>query len=256
MASCISPFKLKDTDTFVPCGKCPPCRKRRASAWAFRLMEQEKVSESAHFITLTYDTKHVPITKNAFMGLDKKHVQDFFKRLRMAHELPRSGGLRFLGQVFRDSYNPSPIRYYAVGEYGGRTKRPHYHAIVFNCNIELIQKAWDKGQCHYGQVTGASVGYTLKYMEKPSRIPEHRNDDRQPEFSLMSKNLASTILLLTWLDGINPHWKKGNTLLPTVTKKSRFRDTIAIRYILPKRLDTSKVITSGNENNLMQKTSG
>lgn len=160
----------------VPCGKCPDCLGRRASGWSFRLIHEERRSESSLFITLTYAPDTVPLTSRGFMDLNKRDLQLFFKRLRKAHG-SRSCAL--------------PIKYYAVGEYGGRTNRPHYHVILFNAQLDLIQPAWGNGDIHYGQVTGASVGYTLKYMCKPQRIPMHINDDRTPEFSLMSKRLGA-----------------------------------------------------------------
>lgn len=193
--SCHSPFTVRDENDMgiaVPCGKCVPCLKRRVSGWSFRLMTERNHSLSAHFITLTYDTAHVPLTKNGFMSLDKTHLQKFFKRLRKAS--PRSVA----------------IKYYAVGEYGGRSNRPHYHIILFNAKVELIQQAWSTdgkhiGSVHYGNdegVTEKSVGYTLKYVTKPKRIPQHANDDRLPEFSLMSKDLGLHISIKKWLHGI------------------------------------------------------
>lgn len=174
---CLTPFYVKNKDVGrdipVPCGKCPNCVKRRVSGWSFRLMQEEKRSISAHFITLTYDTKHVPITQNGFMNLKKRDLQLFFKRLRKAHGK---------GHV--------KLAYYACGEYGTHTWRPHYHVILFNAKIELISPAWNLGHVHYGQVTCASVGYTLKYVSKLGRIPVHRNDDREREFPLMSKKLG------------------------------------------------------------------
>lgn len=129
------------------------------------------------FVTLTYDTNHVPITKNGFMSLKKADLQKFFKRLRKLDP-------------------EAKIKYYAVGEYGGKTMRPHYHIILFNSDHVKVQKAWSLdnkviGSCHFGSVSGASVGYTLKYMMKPSKIPLHRNDDRIKEFALMSKGLGA-----------------------------------------------------------------
>lgn len=180
---CYSPItitvKRTDEKQSVPCGKCPLCLARRVSGWSFRLLQEDKVSISSLFITLTYDTLHVPITCNGFMALKKRDLQLFFKRLRKANlaSMHKTG-----------EYGSLPIKYYAAGEYGGRTKRPHYHIILFNAKLELIQEAWKLGQVHYGKVSGASVGYTLKYMCKPKTIPMHRNDDRQPEFSLMSKS--------------------------------------------------------------------
>lgn len=168
----------------VPCGKCPACIKRRTSAWSFRLMQEDKASTCSLFLTLTYDPMKVPITRNGFATLDKRDVQLFLKRLRKSH--PKNVS----------------IKYYAVGEYGGKTKRPHYHIILYNADTRLIQAAWSLGHIHYGQVTGASVGYTLKYMMKSGpRIPAHRNDDRIPQFGLMSKGLGKsyvTSAMVNW----------------------------------------------------------
>lgn len=190
---CYTPFCVKkdDREYAVPCGRCPDCTARRISGWSFRLMQEDKVSNSSLFITLTYDTSNVHITPNGFMGLRKRDIQLFFKRLRKSH-----------GRAH--AFNGKRIKYYAVGEYGGRTMRPHYHIILFNASIKLIQDAWNQGQVHYGQVTGASVGYTLKYISKPSKVPLHRNDDRQKEFSLMSKGLAAHIYLMVLENGISP----------------------------------------------------
>lgn len=166
-----------------PCGKCPECLKRRVSGWSFRLMQEDKVSQSSLFVTLTYNTDHVPLTKNKFMSLCKKDVQLFFKRLRKYH----------------GNKDQNIIRYFVVGEYGSKYGRPHYHLILFNSTIEGVLAAWRVdnsriGDCHFGKVSGASVGYTLKYMMKPSKVPLHKNDDRVPEFQLCSKGLGKNYL--------------------------------------------------------------
>lgn len=204
---CLTPITIKnkrtDENLSVPCGRCPLCYARRVSGWSFRLMEEDKVSTSSYFLTLTYDTDTVPITKHGFMGLSKRHVQLFFKRLRKSHDLPAEARNRVSNETGK------PIKYFAVGEYGGKKFRPHYHIILFNVELELMMDpndkmlleytdfdgkqpvklhSWDHGHATFGKVNGASVGYTLKYMCKPSRIPLHANDDRQPEFSLMSKS--------------------------------------------------------------------
>lgn len=187
----------------VPCGKCPACFKRRASAWSFRLMQEEKRSTSAYFITLTYDTDHVPITQKGFMGLDKNGLQNFFKRLRKLHSsLP--------------DQTPTAIKYYAVGEYGSRGKRPHYHAIMFNAKLELIPKAWMLegkmlGDIHYGTVTGASIGYTLKYMSKP-KVHRPHWDDRPIEFALMSKGLGENYLTPAMIKWHNAPTERENRM--------------------------------------------
>lgn len=188
---CITPYMVKmDNEQFVPvpCGKCPPCRSRRASGWSFRLMQQEKISQSSSFITLTYDTTNVPISVKGFMSLNKRDVQLFFKRLRKAHN------------------DDTKIKYYVCGEYGGQTNRPHYHAIIFNVRLPLVQPAWDKGQVYYGSVTGASIGYVLKYMCKEnSTCGKYEWDDRIPEFSLMSKGMG-----VNYLSSAVKKWHKSD----------------------------------------------
>lgn len=198
----------------VPCGKCMKCRARRTSAWSFRLMQEEKVSTSAFFLTLTYDVDHVPITSAGYMSIEKKHLQKFFKRLRRAHDRNLCGV----------NEGERPLKYFAVGEYGGRGWRPHYHVIIFNAKLELLIgkldadavrrgdlvldgkvpykcASWTLGHITLGQVNEASVGYTLKYISKQSRVPQHRNDDRVPEFSLKSEFLGINYLspeMIAW----------------------------------------------------------
>lgn len=171
------PIYSNDRQVPVPCGKCPACLSRRTSVWTFRLKQHAKNATSSHFVTLTYDTRFVPITARGFLTLDKRDVQLYFKKLRKAHP-----------------ENHEPIKYYLAGEYGSKTFRPHYHIILFNADIELIHKSWDKGEVHIGELTEASAAYTAKYINKGKIIPMHKNDDRLPEFSLMSKKLGLNYL--------------------------------------------------------------
>ena len=162
-----------------PCGKCPACVRRRVSGWAFRLNKQSEQSNSAHFVTLTYNDEHIKKTKNGFETLVKKDLQDFFKRLR--------------------KLTKQKISYYAVGEYGDTGERPHYHIILFNANPKIVENAWKLnditlGNVHFGDVGDASVGYTLKYISKDKKIPQFNGDDRQKEFALMSKGLGAGYL--------------------------------------------------------------
>lgn len=187
MAQCTSPFLVRDKNGNgtipVPCGKCPNCTARKISNWSFRLLQEDKQAISAWFVTLTYDNHHVPITKNNYMTVRKKDVQDFLKRLRY--------------------YSPKniKIKYYAAAEYGSDTRRPHYHLILFNAQPAHIDLAWTMGTTYYGTVAAASVGYTLKYISKKGYSKRHARDDRLPEFALMSKKLGANYLseeMISW----------------------------------------------------------
>lgn len=177
--------KIKQQSVPVDCGRCYQCVKKRTSQWSFRLRKEGESSSSSYFVTLTYSTEHIPITKNGFMTLNPDDVTKFLKRLR--------------------KISAETIKYYYVGEYGGKTMRPHYHLIIYNADIENIEKTWKAGAVHYGTVSGASIGYTLKYMCKDGKIPMHRNDDRIPEFGRMSKGLGLSYLTP---EVINYHKKK------------------------------------------------
>lgn len=165
----------------VPCGRCPTCKLRRVNSWVFRLLQEDKVSSTAYFVTLTYDTRFVPISENGFMTLRKKDLQDFFKRLRKL--CPNA-----------------KVKYYAVGEYGSQNRRPHYHGIFYNVPSDrLFADAWFKNGCslgavHVGKVSRDSIAYTMKYIDKSTFKVLHGRDDREPEFPLMSKRLGANYL--------------------------------------------------------------
>lgn len=134
-----------------------------------RLNEQLKISSNAYFVTITYDNENISTSYE----VDKQDVQLFIKRLRKA--------------------TPQKIRYYLVAEYGSRTFRPHYHAIMFDVDdnlpkaAEMIRNAWGKGNVLVGSVTPASIHYTTKYVINKY---ETVGLDLKPPFALISKGLG------------------------------------------------------------------
>lgn len=190
MSQCFHPFFVdapsgsKNEKHPVPCGKCPPCLQRRASSWGFRLYSELRSQPCCYFLTLTYSIP--PISTKGFMTLVKRDWQLFMKRLRKSHKK---------GTV---------IRYYAVGEYGSIRFRPHFHAIIYGIDPTLVLSCWQPSDVTYAGSPGilqldsdvnlANIAYVCKYITKGRRIPSHSNDDRLPEFSLMSKNLGLSYL--------------------------------------------------------------
>ena len=170
--SCTNSIRLKDYSFRVPCGKCLPCQKKRRSEWSLRLEHEYMFSDSAFFITLTYDENSLPRTKEGYPTLVKKHVQNYVKRLRNDH-------VRYVTQQLKISKKEvknvsKPIRYYTVGEYGSKTRRPHYHILLFNydiANISPLSNQWKNtntnisyGHVDIGTVTASSINYVTKYM--------------------------------------------------------------------------------------------
>lgn len=160
----------------VPCGKCRLCCDKKAREWAFRAA-CENWSSTSHplFVTLTYDNDHLPLH-----GVFKEEVQLFLKRLRI--NMTRRG-------VKHD------LRYFAVAEYGTKSKRPHYHLIIWNfptdsyyyptlaSRLEEVEKAWNKGFAYVAYVQKGAINYVMKYMRKSLVLPFGMN----PVFFLSSR---------------------------------------------------------------------
>lgn len=147
-----------------PCGQCLPCRINKRRLWTHRLMLESYQHAESIFVTLTYAEEYLP--ENA--SLDKKALRDFLKRLRYFCE-------------------PRKIRYYACGEYGSKTYRPHYHAIIFGLGLsdgELVAKAWPFGRVHVGECNVHTVQYVAGYVTKKFI---KKDDARVKEFSTMSR---------------------------------------------------------------------
>lgn len=181
----------------IECGKCNFCLANFRDDWAFRMNEEQKVSNTSHFMTLTYDGKHVPRvwTKEDKMLLSIQKT-DLYRFLKSLKEDQR--------RTLRKDATQWKIKYFAVGEYGtddeyidenGHTRkgtmRPHYHLITFNVHpitLERINSGmiWGKGRVDASPVeTGGASTYTTKYLI--DRTPFDDDDPREPVFRTMSR---------------------------------------------------------------------
>lgn len=149
-------------------------------------MMELRQHEKASFVTLTYDSEHVPVV-DSVPKLQKRDAQLWLKRLRKLFEVGR-------------------LRYYLCGEYGTKTRRPHYHAILFGVSPEeldpewvlwngqsgpstnvrparldtVLYRTWCRGIVHVGEVSRKSIQYVAGYITKKMTS----NDD---SFALMSR---------------------------------------------------------------------
>lgn len=153
----------------VPCNHCNICKMRKVNSFVQRCeLETCSYDYKPWFVTLTYDQEHVPAD-----GVSVDHAQKFLKRLRI--NLVRAG--------FSEK-----IRYVIVGEYGKNTKRPHYHALIWNIQAktlveykkvtEIIDRSWHQGYIQRRLVNpdnNASFYYTAKYLRKDNEDEEGRN---------------------------------------------------------------------------------
>jgi len=191
---CSNPMPLKQESgeiITVPCGRCMPCRVNHAQEWALRIETEMKDCYSAYFITLTYDDAQIPRNDLGNGILHKPDLQKFFKRLRYYADQYYKTQMENLG--FNQTLKVPSIRYYAVGEYGEETYRPHYHAIVFNIpteTIKYLERIWQHGFVKIGTVTPKSIRYVTKYITKWDSRDLDTKELIKP-FNVMSKGIGA-----------------------------------------------------------------
>lgn len=166
----------------VPCGRCAGCRLEHSRQWAMRCMHEKRLHSASCFVTLTYDNAHLPPGGT----LVKRDLQLFMKRYR---KVAGNG-----------------VRFFACGEYGEKTNRPHYHLLLLNKDFAdkrlmssgseynlyasaTLSQLWEYGNHALGDVSFESCAYVARYcMKKVTGKPaaDHYKG-REPEFIVMSR---------------------------------------------------------------------
>ena len=142
-----------EKSTLVPCGQCMACRINHQRQWATRMVHESYSHKESCFVTLTIDDEH----RNATHSVDQRDMQLFIKRLRK-------------------ELQPQKIRIFFCAEYGTKSNREHYHAIIFGWtpqdkqeykrnkqgdmvySSELLQNLWKKGFCTIGEFNAPPSG--------------------------------------------------------------------------------------------------
>lgn len=200
----------------IPCGKCQGCLDDKARQWANRLLLESEYYDpgSVWFVTLTYNDQFLPL--KPFID------QSTGERIGEVATLDKSAPSAFMKRL-RNYFPGCNLRFFAAGEYGSTTKRPHYHLIIFGMllqddeltvykrtplgftlyNCERVQRAWrvqdnvngklcyyDLGYVVIAPATWETMCYTARYVAKKAD-----GEDRQywidhclePEFNVMSR---------------------------------------------------------------------
>lgn len=236
VASCLRPVVRKNIYTgesvACRCGRCSACLDTRAALWVQKLDAEMQSHKYTLFVTLQYDEQNVPqmvrlrkedtpfinneyswsyidsltgeiisfddpsITRHSkadknfvfntkvLLTVSKRDAQLFIKKVRYyAHEITKS-------------YNN--IRYFITGEYGGKTFRPHLHALLFfdsesiALSIDrILAKSWQFGRIfdpHF--VSGSASEYVASYVNSFSSLPSIYSHKSIRQFSLYSKSPA------------------------------------------------------------------
>ena len=169
----------------LPCGRCIGCRMEKARQWGLRCLHEKKLWEHNQFVTLTYNDESMPPGGSVCL----RDVQLFMKRLRK----------------LKKSNKNNPIRFFLGAEYGEENRRPHYHALLFNCSFgdkklfgrngrgeavytsEELSSVWSidglpMGFCTIGEVTFESAVYCAKYALKKLNVTDESSPEARQAF--------------------------------------------------------------------------
>lgn len=158
------------------CGSCPECLSQKASPWVLRSFYEQRDHLHNCMITLTYDNYEYDshgrivgeLPPDRDLHVCKRDVQLFVKRLR-----------KYFSNV--------SIKYIITAEYGSRTHRAHYHALLFGVDFfedrvpyklskrgnqiytsSTLTSLWGKGICTVDNVNlnASTTRYCTKYLAK------------------------------------------------------------------------------------------
>lgn len=181
----------------VPCGKCIGCHLERSWQWSIRCMAEAQESEFSEYVTFTYRDDALTYGGAEHGILVPRDLELFWKRLRKEYG--------------------NGIRYFACGEYGDNTNRPHYHAIIYGVNLQdkkyystkngyklyssdNFNHIWGHGNCIIGDVTYESCAYVARYVLKKrtgANKAYYAANGIEPEFVRMSRRPG---IGLKWLE--------------------------------------------------------
>jgi hypothetical protein len=191
----------------IKCGKCLECKKQKMYEMKKRIEEQLKINKEAYFLTLTYDNEH---EKN----LNIRDMQLFFKRYRKKQK----------------------IKYFYVGELGEKTKRPHYHAIMFaplpsdiqesktetkngykQYESKEITKLWGNGLIKISKMEKPLIGYITKYMLKNVDKKEFVSGwSRKPPLGINPETIEEEIIKRDRTKALKNYYKYRNGEIPVI----------------------------------------
>lgn len=196
----ISPFADKAYLEYdeVPCGKCIGCKLNHSKKWADRILLEAMCHDSNYFITLTYDDHNLPtidVTNDSTGEVIKTPTlryddfSKFMKRLRK-----RTG---------------QKLKFIVSGEYGPKTYRPHFHAIIFGLKLDdlklqsknfrgdewyssdFVTDVWKNGFVTIGKVEWSSACYVANYTLKKLKAQiDYDQVGLEPPRLVCSKGIA------------------------------------------------------------------
>lgn len=192
---CKNPIDL--SGKLVGCGQCMPCRINKKREVTARIILEYMMHEYSLFITLTYNDDSVPINHEGDQTLRPEDVKDWIRRFKRAHK------------------HIGPVRYFVVGEYGEKTERAHYHAILFGVSPhceKMVHETWNQISVKIGQrwrIIDYDRGFTMCGIMNPDRAAYIAGYTTKKMTSIGHRDLRAR-----WPEF--SRWSKGNKILGAI----------------------------------------
>lgn len=224
------------------------------------MLHEKESWPGASFITLTYNQENLPPR-----GLRKKDLQNFFKRLRKL---------------------VTPLRYFACGEYGEdqtKTKRPHYHAIVYGLakhefiNLPQLKPpywddraekwlysfaVWPFGYTDVGHVEEDSIRYVAGYIDKKWMAGDQKSTEYMgppPPFQTQSQGIGKEYWLEHYHEFLEDGFKfrgKPQAIPRYYIELLKTHDPVAHAYFMEENEEKQRVRESDEVLELLPETGG
>lgn len=160
----------------VPCGNCVVCQDIKRSKTSNRCILQSCVSGKPFFLTLTINDENLYHFRERTQKVQE--MQKFLKRLR-----------KRLICTYGIDFKETPLKYVIVSEYGSKSGRFHFHALIWLDNNEMhsyrsfydtdtqkaytaplfseaVKSCWKFGYCKVENASDMTGKYCFKYMSK------------------------------------------------------------------------------------------
>ena len=155
-------------------GKNDVVTNSRVTNWRYRSRVPVLTDYDTHFVVPAtdmpfFDKGMSSLSDSSFLGrgrfgvLVKSDLQKFFKRFR---------------KHFTYAFPETSFKYFAVGEYGSVTFRPHYHLLIFTSDVlpyarlsSVINMSWKLGLVDFQVSKGSVASYLGTYLSCSTPLP-------------------------------------------------------------------------------------
>lgn len=149
----------------IPCRTCECCRADITAQWKDRCIYEFGKYGVGAFVTFTYDDDHLYFS-DGFQrpSLNYEHFHKFMDSIRHRIKHPTAKMSKSLIRSVPD------FKYLAVGEYGDKFERPHFHCLFFGLDFseckEFLRCSWKYGSIQVDPIKPGAFGYVIKYVQK------------------------------------------------------------------------------------------